>query len=54
MVGRRPLRREDYRYARGALGASGAANAIVVLSCCTFPFSTVYIYGAHTPSQHVP
>lgn len=45
-VGGRPVQPNEYRYASGALGASGAVNAIVILSCCTFPKATVYVYGA--------
>ena len=40
------MRPNEYQYASGALGASGAVNAIVILSCCTFPKATVYVYGA--------
>lgn len=39
---RSPLDRGKYDH---ALGASGAVNAVVMWSICTFPRSLVYIYG---------
>ncbi|KAK9836189.1 hypothetical protein WJX81_007802 [Elliptochloris bilobata] len=45
LAGDRKLRRIEYQYAPGAIGASGAVTAIVILGCCTFPTAMVYVYG---------
>ena len=45
LVGRRKLHSQEWKYAPAAIGASGAVTAIIILSCCTYPSSMVYIYG---------
>ena len=39
------LYRNKFSPHQPALGASGAVNAVVTLSCASFPMATVYLWG---------